>query len=190
MARDLGLGEIPDDTIRTLIGPPIQEALRSHLMLPETKIEDGVRSFRHHYGLHGVHYFSPIPGVEAALQRLRDSGHPLCVATSKPRDYALVILEEAGWSSWFSVVSGPDLDGSGRHKLEVIRGVIKQLAATVKAVAMVGDRSDDMTASALLGIPAIGVSWGFGSVHELVDAGANYIVESPHDLPGVIARID
>jgi phosphoglycolate phosphatase len=188
MARDLGIDEIPDQTIRTLIGPPIQEALRQ-LMLPDAKIEDGVRSFRDHYGLHGVHEFSPIPGVESALRALLDSGHDLCIATSKPREYARVIIEDAGWSSWFSIVSGPDLDGTGRHKLEVIRGVIDQLAADVEAVAMVGDRSDDITAGASLGITSIGVRWGFGSVDELAEAGADYIVESPDDLPGVIARI-
>jgi phosphoglycolate phosphatase len=189
MARDLGIDEIADETIRTLIGPPIQEALRSQLMLPEAKIEDGVRSFRHHYGLNGVHQFSPIPGVDSALRRLIDSGHSLCIATSKPRENALVIIEDAGWSSWFSIVSGPGLDGTGRHKEEVIRGVIDRLAANVKPVAMVGDRSDDIKASALLGIPAIGVRWGFGSVDELVEAGADYIVDSPDDLPGVISRI-
>jgi phosphoglycolate phosphatase len=189
MARDLGLDEISDDTIRSLIGPPIQDALRSYLLVPESKVDEGVRSFRHYYGDVGVHEFSPVPGIETALRTLLDSGHPLCVATSKPRDYARIIIEEAGWSSWFSVVSGPALDGTGRHKSEVIQSVIEQFPPGVVATAMIGDRSEDVIASAALGLPAIGVSWGFGSVDELVASGADCVVDSPAELPGVISRM-
>jgi phosphoglycolate phosphatase len=71
----------------------------------------------------------------------------------------------------------------------VIQRVIEQLSPGVVAAAMIGDRADDIIASTALGIPGIGVGWGFGSVDELVESGAECVVGSPTELPGVISRI-
>jgi phosphoglycolate phosphatase len=188
MANDLGIADIPDETIRRVIGPPVQEALVL-LGLPEDRLAEGVESFRRHYGSKGLHLFSAIPDIDAILSDLA-SDHVLCVATSKPRPFAIAILEEAGWAPIFSVVRGPSLDGRGRFKQDVIRGVLDELGPDAKPVAMVGDRAEDMSASAGLGITAIGVTWGFGSLDELVDAGASSVVDAPSQLAGLIRKLD
>ena len=47
---------------------------------------------------------------------------------------------------------------------------------------MVGDTKYDVLGAAELGIPAIGVSWGYGDVQEMKDAGAMAIVNTPREL--------
>ena len=47
---------------------------------------------------------------------------------------------------------------------------------------MVGDTKYDVLGAAELGIPTIGVSWGYGDVQEMKDAGAMAIVNSPQEL--------
>jgi phosphoglycolate phosphatase len=54
---------------------------------------------------------------------------------------------------------------------------------------MVGDRSFDIAGAHACGIPAIGVSWGIGSTRELSAAGAEVIVDDPHELPGAIREL-
>jgi phosphoglycolate phosphatase len=47
---------------------------------------------------------------------------------------------------------------------------------------MVGDRHHDMRAGRTLGLATVGVLWGIGSRAELVEAGAQYLVETPDQL--------
>ena len=47
---------------------------------------------------------------------------------------------------------------------------------------MIGDAVYDMQMAKAAGAKAIGVSWGYASVPELVDAGADHILRTPADL--------
>ena len=47
---------------------------------------------------------------------------------------------------------------------------------------MVGDTAFDVTGAAAHGIPTIGVSWGYGEVKDMVDAGAAAICENTDAL--------
>ncbi len=47
---------------------------------------------------------------------------------------------------------------------------------------MVGDREHDVIAGKRNGIFTIGVSYGYGSRHELIGAGADRICDTPREL--------
>ena len=47
---------------------------------------------------------------------------------------------------------------------------------------MVGDTVYDVLGAKELGIPCIGVSWGYGEVQDMVDAGAVAIADSMDNL--------
>jgi len=51
---------------------------------------------------------------------------------------------------------------------------------------MVGDRSFDMIAARAHGLRAVGVAWGIGSREELLDAGADVIVETPAEIADAV----
>ncbi|MGP0100500.1 MAG: HAD hydrolase-like protein [Solirubrobacteraceae bacterium] len=68
-----------------------------------------------------------------------------------------------------------------------MRGALSALG--VSRAVMVGDRSFDVLGAHARGIPAIGVSWGIGSTHELRAAGAEVIVGAPHELPHKVSEL-
>jgi len=47
---------------------------------------------------------------------------------------------------------------------------------------MIGDRYIDMQAGAKNHIFTIGVSWGFGSENELINSGADIIIDQPSEI--------
>ena len=47
---------------------------------------------------------------------------------------------------------------------------------------MVGDTKFDILGAKHHGIPAIGVSWGYGKVEDMVAAGAETIADTPRQL--------
>ncbi len=180
--EELGLGDRDDAEIAAFIGPPIQVVLAEHFGLRGTRLDQGVQFFRRHYGGSGLLRFSAYPGVDTMLGALRDEGLRLCIATSKLRSMALEVVGHAGWADTFDVVGGAHPGGTPSRKREVIEWTLGHLPPGTEVTAMVGDRADDIVGGRDLGVPGIGVTWGYGSADELVAAGAVAVVDSPHDL--------
>jgi phosphoglycolate phosphatase len=64
----------------------------------------------------------------------------------------------------------------------VITYALAQLGADTAHVVMVGDRSYDVLGAKALGLPCIGVTFGYGSEEELRTAGAAAIAHDADDL--------
>jgi phosphoglycolate phosphatase len=54
---------------------------------------------------------------------------------------------------------------------------------------VIGDLPTDIRSARAAGLPAIGVSWGYGSVEALLDAGAESVCGSAHDLARELDRV-
>ena len=66
----------------------------------------------------------------------------------------------------------------GDRKHDIIGCEIKDK----KRAVMVGDRKHDIIGAKTNGLSSIGVLYGYGSKEELLEAGANYIANSPVDI--------
>ena len=54
---------------------------------------------------------------------------------------------------------------------------------------VVGDTSYDMTMSASAGVAAIGVSWGYHAVEDLVEAGAAHVIDRFDQLEAAVVQL-
>ena len=121
------------------------------------------------------------------LKSLKQSGFTICLATSKPYVMAQKILDFSGIEKYFDVVCGANLDGSMSDKVELISKCLKQSSFTDKNAAyMVGDRSYDMIGAAKVGVHSIGVTYGFGTRMELMNAGAEYIAYDTSNVARIL----
>ena len=66
--------------------------------------------------------------------------------------------------------------------------LVAAYAIDVRSAVMVGDRAYDVRAARSMGMPSIGVDYGYGSRRELEEAGASYIVSSIHSLQELLMR--
>ena len=55
-------------------------------------------------------------------------------------------------------------------------------SSDVENIIMVGDTAYDVIGAAAHKIPCVGVSWGYGLVKDMVEAGACAIADTPEDL--------
>jgi phosphoglycolate phosphatase len=183
---ELELEMLEPDEMGTLIGPPLQEALRIGWGLEEPLCSRAVEIFRSHYGAEALLQYDVYDGVGELLQELAPRAR-LAVATSKPEPYAARIIDREGWADHFAVVAGATLDGSRRTKAEVIGAV---LGVTVERPAvMVGDRAADVVGAAAHDLPTVGVTWGYGSATELMDAGAAALASTPAEACAAVLRL-
>ena len=54
---------------------------------------------------------------------------------------------------------------------------------------MVGDRHSDIAGGQACGLFSVGVTWGYGSRAELVEAGADTLVDRPGALLDLVRRL-
>ena len=178
--------EIPSyEELCKLIGPPLPYSFEIILGFPKEKVMEAVAKYREYFATKGLYENKVYDGIPELLQNLKEQGRHLVVATSKPEEYSIKIIEHFNLSKYFDFVCGSLMDESRSKKSEVIAYALERcgLGENDKGrVLMVGDRFHDIEGAKQNGLKSCGVLFGYGSHTELVDAGADYIVEDVNEL--------
>lgn len=172
------------DKMRVFVGPPLDQTFIK-FGIPADKTDEAIKVFRSRYTTVGKFENFPYPGVREMLQALKEQGHRLFVATSKPEIMANEVLEHFELAGFFEKIAGATLDGSRSHKADVITYLLG-LTGDVGQTLMVGDTAYDVIGAAAHGIPTIGVSWGYGTAEDMEKAGAIAIAHSMEELVALI----
>ena len=172
------------------IGPPLEQSFREGFGFDKEKAELAVAKYRERFIPIGLYENLVYPGMEDALQRLKEAGKVLIGATSKPEYMAKRILEHFGLDGYFDDICGSDDDRHRSKKDEVIRYALEKHGITdLEDVLMVGDRKFDVLGAAKCGLKCMGVLYGFGDREELEAAGAAYIAETVEDMAQMIVSL-
>ncbi len=178
---------VPDrDTMRVFVGPPLKDTF-FRFGVPQEKLDEAVAVYRSRYIPIGKFENFPYPGIEALLSRLRQEGHTLYVATSKPEEMSVEILDKFQLSQYFHRICGASMDEKRVDKADVISYLLAQ-APSSENVIMVGDTTFDVIGAAAHGIPTIGVSWGYGKVADMEAAGAKAIAHTMEELYALLSQ--
>ncbi len=126
-------------------------------------------------------------GIHDALATIANAGYSLYLATSKPRIAAGRIVEHFEMRQYFEEVYGSELDGAHSNKSDLLSYAIGENPSASRRM-MIGDRKHDAIGAIANGILPIGVSYGYGSVDELTQAGTVAIAETPAQLPKILVE--
>ena len=165
------------------IGPPLLYGFSVFCGLNEADTVQAVADYREYYRAGGMFECNVYDGIRSLLKALNAREIRCVLATCKPHEFANAILDHFDLLKEFCFVSGPEMDGTRNEKDEVIAYALEKLEIpSPDAVLMVGDRASDILGAKQNGVDAVGVSWGFGSTEELVEAGALGVIDSPEEL--------
>ncbi|MGM9549462.1 MAG: HAD hydrolase-like protein [Faecousia sp.] len=168
------------EELRSIVGPPLYDSMLKY-GVPAEKLDEAVAVFRSRYNPIGIFENTPYPGIRELLEALKQDGHKLCVATSKPEEMAHRVLTHFDLERYFDTVCGATLDESRSSKDAVIAFLLAQNGRPDNMV-MVGDTKFDVLGAAAHGIPTIGVAWGYGDAADMEAAGAAVIAHTPGEL--------
>lgn len=182
--RALGYAQEPSLDISTIIGPPMNEVMRT-LLSPygDERVSEAVAAYREDYGRNGLFDSRPYPGIVRALSELRQSEVRLFLATSKRKEFARRILDNLQIAVFFEGIYGSEANGSLDNKSELMAYIIEKHALKSEHCLMVGDRRYDIFGAHANSMRALGVLWGYGTKDELEAAGADGIITLPEQLP-------
>jgi phosphoglycolate phosphatase len=182
-----GLPPHPLDAYRIFIGNGMVNLVRDVFppaMRPETEEEIAavLEEYRAAYSRNWKNTTVPFPGIAGVLDRLVADAVPIGVVSNKAHDFTLQCVEAFldGWK-WDVLIGARE----GHPRKPDPAGALE--AAAVLGFApeeclFVGDSDVDMMTARNAGMRAIGVSWGFRPVEELLEAGAEVILGSPSEL--------
>jgi phosphoglycolate phosphatase len=183
----LGVTPPPIDELVWCIGPPLRQNFgkllgpdRAHL------VERAAEAYLRRYEIKGVAETTMYPGIEAMLQRIRDSRARVYLATTKFVDHADEVLKAFSIRQYFTGVFGARRDGSLGDKRDLLRHIIEEIGIDPTRSVMIGDREHDIAGGKANGIFTIGVTYGYGSRVELDGARPDAICDSPDEILALI----
>ena len=179
--------EAEENDLRSFIGPPLVHSFQERYGFDHDKALEAVTYYREYFTAGGMFENSVYPGVEEMLQKLKEDGLVLAVATSKPELFSKQILEHFTLTRYFDFIGGAAMDESRATKVEVLSYALQELQVAPAEAVMIGDRKEDMKAARILGTESIGVLYGYGSKEELANAGAKFFADTPMDICRIIS---
>lgn len=124
----------------------------------------------------------PYPGMEAALDGLTVAGAKLAVLSNKPDPFTKMIIP-ALLPRWnFHPIVGARPGVPVKPNPQAALEIASLLGIAPDHFLYVGDAGTDMRTATAAGMHAVGVTWGFRTLEELLQNGAQSIVNRPDEL--------
>lgn len=181
---------IPDyDTLKAFIGPPLVVSYQELCGLSYEDTEAAIFKYRERYSEKGIFENRVYEGMTKLLFDLKNDGYRLALATSKPEMFARRILSHFGISEAFDAVAGSSINREDETKADMIRLAMERLGLKENdrsGVLMIGDRKHDILGAKECGVDILGVKYGYAPEGELLEYGADIIVESVEEVRKVL----
>ncbi len=159
------------DDLTWCIGPPLRASFSRLLKTQEDETLDRALSlYRKRFAEKGMYENKIYPEVRPGLEKIRHQGFRIFLATSKPRIFAVKILDHFRLSQFFDTAYGAELDGSLVDKGKLIAHILKKETIDPDHTLMVGDRVYDIAGGQQNGIMTAAVTYGYGSPDEIKSA--------------------
>jgi phosphoglycolate phosphatase-like HAD superfamily hydrolase len=175
------LPALPPSSIRRQIGRPLRQIFAEQA--PHVAIEEIVAEYRRVFSLHSPGSTRLLPGASRVVPFLCRF-HDLAIVTSRSSTGTWSLLEHFSLEDCFSAVVGVDHVEQCKPSPEPVLTALRRLSRRPGEAVFVGDTPDDVTAGRLAGVGTIGVNTGAHSREDLLDAGADLVIDSLAELPG------
>ena len=179
------------DQVKIFVGNGAKTFL--HRSLPaevaddEKFFDEAFKFYNENYIANCMRHVKPYAGIMELLATLEAKKIPLGICTNKQHAAAVEIAEKTLSPIKFACVSGDEPNQPRKPNPTRALACAKILGVEPANVAYFGDTSVDIDTAHNAGFLAVGVTWGFRSRSELVDARADIIVDSPQEI---LQRID
>uniref|UniRef100_A0ABS3IWA5 HAD hydrolase-like protein n=1 Tax=Bifidobacterium asteroides TaxID=1684 RepID=A0ABS3IWA5_9BIFI len=190
---------VPDESeLRRFIGPAIEVSLRNN-GIKEEDVDRGVQIYRRYYSetasfedprhtgqrVPGRLLATVFDGIPEQLNRMREHGLTLAVATCKPEYQALPVCDHFGLRPLVDGVYGASKDSTRVTKGQVITYALQRLGFDAKhgdRALMVGDRWTDADGALETGLDCLGCGWGYAEPGELESHGCYRVIDQVGQL--------
>ncbi|MGB1221221.1 MAG: HAD-IIIA family hydrolase [Alcanivoracaceae bacterium] len=185
-ARDVGLPPLAPVQIRHIIGLGLPEAIA--VLYPQAPVAQRLAMkdrYAHHF-IEAEHSPSPLfPHVHDVLQRLREHGLHLAVATGKSRKGLERVWRNTGYGALFDASRCADESLSKPHPA-MVHELLAHFAVPPEQALVVGDTTHDLNMAHNAGVASVAVSYGAHDHAVLAKCAPLAMIESMAQLMPVL----
>ena len=121
-------------------------------------------------------------GIYELLSKLEDINYKKAILSNKPHNFTLDCVNKFFPDFTFVNISGQKTNIAKKPDPIAALNIAKEFKVDPCKVYFVGDTKVDMQTAKNAGMTAIGVVWGFRDKKELIENGADYIVNTPNEI--------
>lgn len=188
--KKIGVHPASREELYPYIGPPLTASFQEIHHLSAQQAEQALVYYRERFSTLGMFENVPYDGIVPFLQKRQAEGYHLMVATSKPEEFTVQILEHFDLARYFEFVGGNTLQESRPTKEAVIQYIMQQYPSiNGDNTLMIGDRKYDILGAHSCGLRGIGVLYGYGDVEEMTQCGADAIAADITQLEDLILNM-
>lgn len=136
---------------------------------------------------HKIKEYWIIPGIEKMLQEM-ENRFPMGIVSARDEASSMAFIHQFKLEKYFKVVVTSQTCQYTKPFPDPLLFAAKKLEISPQACLMVGDTTVDIRAAKLAGMQALGVLCGFGTKRELLRAGADLLIDSPAQIPALLAQ--
>jgi phosphoglycolate phosphatase len=186
-----GFPEHPIEAYNYFVGDGVQTLIER--ILPEgNKTESTIRTclgtMREEYINHLNVKTKPYEGILALLKELQGLGFRLSVLSNKPHELTVECVHHYFGKASFSPIVGQKPNVPKKPDPSAANQIVKDWNLKPSEVFYMGDTSTDMKTAKAAGLYPIGVTWGFRTEQELLDHGAQMIINHPLEFSAAIRK--
>lgn len=163
-------------------------------ILPENSRTKEIRTqvfntFWKHYKEHFVDSTVPYDKITELLGYLKQKKYILAVISNKADEMTQKVVNKL-FPNTFDLVCGKLENYPTKPDPALFNLLTQKLDVTAAECVIVGDSGMDMKTAVNSGAVGIGVLWGFREKSELLQNGADYIIENPLELIDILGEIN
>ena len=180
--KSLHLPSLQNSLIYSYVGNGVLPLLEKVISCSNKKsnLENALKVFRKHYEEHLLDSTRLYPGVMEILKHFSDVNMGL--VSNKPERFVKKILKGLNVDCFFPVVIGGDTLKTKKPDPQGVNMIRNRFGADLHETVIVGDGGVDIETGKEAGIHTCGVSYGLRDRKELVEAGAEIIIDDILEL--------
>ena len=185
--RNLGLKELPTETVVGYIGGGIEPLLRRSLgNRADELFEKALPMYKKRYNEHCCEETVTYPRVIEVLDYCRATQKKMGIATNKAEVMTQQIVRGLQLEQYFQVVVGPDSVTHRKPHPEALNLIMERLDVQPSRTVMVGDSTSDILAGKAAGTITCGVTYGYGKPEDIRGAQPDFIIDHPEEFMSYI----
>ena len=176
--QTLGLASRTNEQCASMIGLPLKQAFTDLIPMSDEMGDQCVDTYRRIFNTNNAAYIIPtFPNVIETLLQLSAKGYILTIASSRSRKSLLDFVHSMHLEEIFSYILGADDVTHAKPHPEPVLCTLKTFNCSPEEALVVGDMKYDIEMGLRAGTRTCGVTYGNGSLQELKEAGADFIVD-------------
>jgi phosphoglycolate phosphatase len=152
----------------------------------QEELEKVGKTYSELYSKHATDKTRPYGGIPELLAALRKRGIKSAVVSNKPDASTRQTVEHFFDNGVFDFVAGNRTGMPLKPDPTIVRLATESIGTPPDRCLYVGDTGIDMATAKNSGCVAVGVTWGFRGKSELLENGAEFLIDSPEELLGLL----